>query len=228
MPPAPAKSKHTVFLVDDHALVREWLTTLIHRQPDLAVCGEAASVPEAQQKIAGAKPDIAVVDISLKDSSGIELIKELKQHCPTVAVLVLSMHEGAFYVERALQAGADGYVMKRESATKVIEAIRRVLAEGFYVSDDTGQMLAAQFAAGKIPVGHASFEQFSGREREVFELLAEGRNVNQIAETLQIDVKTVHTYCARMREKLQLGSTAELLREAFRWQESREHAHKSG
>jgi DNA-binding NarL/FixJ family response regulator len=110
--------------------------------------------------------------------------------------------------------------MKREASTTIIEAIRRILEGGFYVSKDTGQVLATRLVAGKVPASHFSVVQFSSRELEVFELLAEGRNAIQIAEKLQIDVKTVHTYCARMREKLQLGSTAELLREAFRWHES--------
>jgi DNA-binding NarL/FixJ family response regulator len=220
MASAPTKRRRTVFLVDDHPLVREWLTNLISQQSDLAVCGEAASVSEALQKISDSKPNLAVVDISLKGPSGIELIKELKQRCPEVAVLVLSMHESPVHVERALQAGAKGYVMKRETATKAIEAIRLILEGGVYVSKDTGEVLAARLVAGKAAASQPSVEQFSDREREVFELLAEGKNVIQIAEKLRIDVKTVHTYCARMREKLGLGSTAELLREAFRWQQA--------
>jgi DNA-binding NarL/FixJ family response regulator len=219
MAPCATKRKRTVFLVDDHPLVREWLTNLISQQPDLAVCGEAESVPQTAEKIMSLEPDAVVVDISLKGPSGLELIKELKQRSPGLALLVLSMHEGPHYVERALQAGANGYVTKRESARKVIEAIRRILEGGFYVSADTGQILAERLVAGKAPAELPSVEQLSEREREVFELLADGKNVNQIALELRIDVKTVHTYCARMREKLQLNSTADLLREAFRWQE---------
>ncbi len=216
----PTKQKRRVFIVDDHALVREWLTNLINQQSALVVCGEAADAAEATTRIAVSKPDVVVVDISLKGPSGIELIKELKQLRPEVPVLVLSMHEESFYVERALQAGASGYVMKREASRKVIEAIGQILEGGFYVSEDTGQILAARLVAGRVPASHPSVEQFSDQEREVFELLAEGKNATQIAEKLQIGVKTVHTYCARMRAKLHLGSTAELLREAFRWQET--------
>ncbi|MGA2245245.1 MAG: response regulator transcription factor [Verrucomicrobiota bacterium] len=220
----PAKQKGKIFIVDDHPLVREWLTSLINRQSGLAVCGEAANAPEAMQKLADSQPDVAVVDISLKGPSGIELIKELKQRFPEILVLVLSMHEESSYLERALKAGANGYVMKQEAARKVIEAIRRVLAGGFYASDDAremlGEMLAARLVAGKTPASQPSVELFSDREWEVFELLAEGKNAIQIAEELRIDVKTVHTYCARMREKLQLSSTAQLLREAFRWHEA--------
>src|ERR1019366_1379417 len=120
MTPATATQSKSVFLVDDHPLVREWLTNLINQQSGLRVCGEAESGPQARERIVALKPDVAIVDISLKDSSGIELIKDLKQSCPGVAVLVLSMHEESHYAERALRAGAKGYIMKRETATKVI------------------------------------------------------------------------------------------------------------
>jgi DNA-binding NarL/FixJ family response regulator len=219
----PSSKKHwTIFLVDDHVLLREWLTNLITQQPDLAVCGEAASAEEAMQKIIAAKPDMAIVDISLKESSGIELIKNIKERCPQVAILVLSMHEGSHHVERALQAGANGYVMKRESAKDLIAAIRRILDGRFYVSQDTAQALAARYVGSKSGSGRSPIEQLSDRELEVFGLLGEGNSVIQIAQKLKIDVKTVHTYCSRMREKLHVGSTVELLREAFRWQESRD------
>jgi len=144
MPPASTKRKRTVFLVDDHELVREWLRNLITQQPDLAVCGEAKSAPGAREKIIGAKPDVAVVDISMKGPSGIELIQQLKQRCPEIAVLVLSMHEAPVHVRHALRAGADGYVMKRESATKTIEAIRRILDGGVYVTEETEQTPAGR------------------------------------------------------------------------------------
>lgn len=210
-----------VFIMDDHPLVREWLTNLINRQPGLVVSGEAATVPEATQKIAGSKPDLAIVDLSLAGASGLALITELKRLYPGVPILVLSMHEGLSYIERALQAGASGYVMKREASAKVIEAIRRVLAGVFYVSTDTGQVLAARLVGGNLPANPSAVEQLSDREQAVFALLGEGRNVPQIADQLQVDAKTIHTYCARVRKKLQLGSTTELLRAAFRWQESR-------
>lgn len=220
MAPPPTTPKLKVFIVDDHTLVREWLTNLINQQPGLVVCGEAADVSEALQKATFARPDVAVVDISLNGASGIELIKELKQRSSEVPVLVLSMHEERLHVERALQAGARGYVMKREASIKVIEAIRRILKGGIYVSPDTAELLAVPLVGSRAPANQEPVEQFSDRERAVFEMLAEGRNVNQIAGEIQVDVKTVYTYCTRMREKLRLGSTAELLREAFRWHDS--------
>ena len=215
-----ANAKRNVFLVDDHPLVREWLTNLIHEQPDLAVCGEAESGPEALQAILAAKPDVAIVDISLKDSSGIELIKSLKQACPTVSVLVLSMHEESHYAERALRAGARGYVMKRETTRKVIAAIRQVLEGKLAISEPIAASLAAQFVEGKGPATQSLAELLSDRELEVFELLGQGRGTRQIAEVLRVSVKTVQAYCARIKEKLNLASATELLREAVRWYES--------
>jgi len=213
--------KKKVFLVDDHPLVREWLTNLINQQSDLAVCGEADSGPEAMQAIVALKPDVAIVDIALKDSSGIELIKDLKQACPTVAVLVLSMHEEAHYAERALRAGARGYIMKRETTRKVIAAIHKVLAGDLSISEGIAARMAAKFVTGKALMTGSPVEQLSDRELEVFELLGQGRGTRQIAEVLRVSVKTVQAYCARIKEKLNLASATELVREAVRWRESR-------
>jgi DNA-binding NarL/FixJ family response regulator len=218
--PEPAGRKRTIFLVDDHPLVREWLTNLIIQQPDLSVCGEAESGPQAMQAIVALKPDVAIVDISLKDSSGIELIKNLKQCCPGVAVLVLSMHEESHYAERALRAGARGYIMKRETTQKVVAAVRQVLAGRLYMSDNLAAAMAAQFVAGKTSATQSLAGLLSDRELEVFELLGQGRGTRQIAEALRVSIKTVQAYCARMKEKLGVASATELMREAVRWFES--------
>jgi DNA-binding NarL/FixJ family response regulator len=224
MTPDTASQPKRVFLVDDHPLVREWLTNLVNQQPGLKVCGEAESGPEAREKILALRPDVAIVDISLKDSSGIELIKDLKQGCPEVAVLVLSMHEESHYAERALRAGARGYVMKRETTKKVIAAINQVLAGRLCVSEAVTAAMAAQFVQGKTLATHSPVEQLSDRELEVFELLGQGRTTRQIAETLRVSLKTVQAYCARVKEKLSLGSATELLREAVRWHENKDRA----
>jgi len=216
----PEPVPRTVFLVDDHPLVREWLTNLINRQRNLTVCGEAESGPQALQAIVALKPDVAIVDISLKDSSGIELIKHLKQSCPSVAVLVLSMHEESHYAARALRAGARGYVMKRETTRKVIAAIRQVLEGRLYISDKIAAAMATAFVEGKSLASHSPAEQLSDRELEVFELLGQGRGTRQTAEALGVGVKTVQAYCARIKEKLDLSSATELLREAVLWHES--------
>ncbi|MGA2542137.1 MAG: response regulator transcription factor [Verrucomicrobiota bacterium] len=216
-----AKRKRTVLIVDDHPLVREWLTNLINQQPDLVVCGECEGAPEAFAAIGAAQPDIAIVDISLKNSSGIELIKSLKESYPAVAVLVLSMHEESHYAGRALRAGARGYVMKRETTRKVIEAIRRILEGKLYVSESLAGVLAAHFIDEKKGAGRSPIEQLSDRELEVFDMLGRGLGTRQIAEMLGISLKTVQAYCARMKDKLNLGSGTELLREAIRWNDSR-------
>lgn len=214
-------SKSQIFLVDDHPLVREWLTNLINQQPDLAVCGEAETGPQAVDRILKLKPQVAIVDISLKDSSGIELIKDLKRLQPGTAVLVLSMHEEAHYAERAMRAGARGYIVKRETTRKVISAVRQVLAGEVYLSEEIAAALATQFVTGKGAAKQSPVEQLSDRELEVFELLGQGRGTRQIAEVLKVSVKTVQAYCARIKEKLNLASATELLREAVRWHESR-------
>ena len=206
--------------MDDHPLVREWLTTLINQQADLAVCGEAATAAEAMQAVAASNPEVAIVDISLKDSSGIELIKDLKRASPTLIVLVLSMHEESHYAERSLRAGAQGYIMKRETTRKVIQALRTVLEGKFYLSEAVAQAITTQFVEGKTVVTDSPIEQFSDRELEVFEMLGEGRATRQIAESLRVSLKTVQAYCARIKEKLHLDSATELLREAVRWHES--------
>jgi signal transduction histidine kinase/DNA-binding NarL/FixJ family response regulator len=158
-------SKRKVFIVDDHALVREWLTNLINRQSDLVVCGEAVSAPEASEKIANAQPDVAVVDILLKDSSGIDLIKSLKRSHPETAVLVLSMFDEAHFAERVLRAGAMGYVMKQETSRKVVEAIRQILQGQLYVSENVRQMLAAQPLDGNSVPSGLSVERYeTGRQ----------------------------------------------------------------
>jgi DNA-binding NarL/FixJ family response regulator len=201
--------------------VREWLTNLINQQIDLTVCGESETAPQALQAIAVAKPDVAVVDLSLKDSSGIELIKSLRESQPGVAVLVLSMHDESQYAERALRAGARGYVMKRETTRKVIEAIRRILEGRIYVSEKVAESMAGQVAHRKSSPDRSPVEQLSDRELEVFEMLGQGQGTRQIAESLRVSVKTVQAYCARIKDKLNLNSATELLREAIRWNEAR-------
>ena len=218
--PTSINEKERIFLVDDHPLVREWLTNLINQQPDLAVCGEAETGSQALQSILALKPQVAIIDIALKDSSGIELIKDLKERCPGVSVLVLSMHEESHYAERALRAGASGYIMKRETSRKVIGAIREVLAGKMYMSSELAGAMATQLVRGRTLATQSMAEVLSDRELEVFELLGQGRGTRQIAEALHVSIKTVQAYCARIKEKLNLSSASELLREAVRWHDT--------
>ena len=217
MPDTPAK----IFLVDDDPHVREWLSNLIDQQDDLVVCGEAEDVPRAQRAIGSVKPDLAIVDISLKGGSGMELIKAIKVQDPEVAVIVFSMHDESVYAERAIRAGARGYVMKRESAKNVVGAIRQVLGGRLYVSSDVAAIFAEKFLDSKVPGGGSPIEQLSDRELEVFQLLGQGYDTRRVAETLHLSIKTVQAYCARIKEKLNLASGTELLREAVYWHENR-------
>jgi DNA-binding NarL/FixJ family response regulator len=217
-----SKLKRKIFLVDDHPLVREWLTTLIHQQPDLMVCGEAESASQALEGISTQKPDVAIVDISLKGASGIEMIKNLKSLRPSVAIIVLTMHDESLYAERALRAGARGYIMKRETAKRIIAAIRDVLEGKLYVSERLTKLFAEKFVVGQTTTVSSPIEQLSDRELEVFQLYGQGCETRQIAESLNVSMKTVQAYCARIKEKLRLSNATELLREAIRWHESQQ------
>jgi DNA-binding NarL/FixJ family response regulator len=214
------KPKIKIFLVDDHPLVREWLTNLIHQQPDLVVCGESEDAPHALSEISATRPDVAIVDITLKHGSGIELIKNLKVASPGVAVIVLSMHDERLYAERALRAGARGYIMKRETAKKVITAIRLVLDGKIYMSESLAAIFAEKFVDGRLPASGSQVDQLSDRELETFQLLGKGYETRQVAEMMNVSMKTVQAHCAHIKEKLKLTNAAELLREAVRWQEN--------
>ncbi len=213
-------AKASIFLVDDHPLVREWLANLINRQSGLAVCGEAEGGPEALAAIAALQPRVAIVDLTLKGSSGIQLIKDLALRCPNVAVLVLSMHEEAHYAARAMQAGAKGYIMKRESSGNIVAAIHRVLEGKTYLGPHPGGDRAALASGAGRPLTRPPAELLAHRELEVFGLLGQGRSTRQVAETLGLSVKTVESHCAHIKEKLNLANAAELLREAVRWREN--------
>jgi len=214
-------AKRRIYLVDDHPLVREWLGNLINQEEDLVVCGSAPSAPEALEAIPALAPDAAVVDMSLEHGSGLELLKNVKAVCPGVALLVLSMHEESVYAERALRAGARGYLTKRETTQKVILAIRQVLEGKIYISESFAASLAQRALEGGSGSGLAS-QDLSDRELEVFEMLGKGLETSQIADSLHISVKTVQTYCLRIKEKLNLNNAAELIRESVRWHDRKE------
>jgi DNA-binding NarL/FixJ family response regulator len=216
MKPIDTTVKRKVLIVDDHPLVREWLTSLINEQKDLVVCGEAATPPEAMQAVASSNPDVAIIDLSLGDFSGIDLIKNLKHGWPSLIVLVLSMHDESLYAERALRAGAKGYIMKRETTRNVIEAIRTVLEDKFYLSDTMAQTITTQFVEGRTLSTHSPAAQLTDRELVIFELLGQGRGKRHIAEVLGVSIKTVQAHCSRIKEKLHAGNATQLVREAVR------------
>jgi DNA-binding NarL/FixJ family response regulator len=212
-----ASQKRRIFIVDDHPLVREWLANLINQQADLKVCGEAGSAAEGLKLMAIAKPHVAIVDIAMAGGSGLELIKDLKASQPEVRAIVLSMHDETLYAERALRAGARGYIMKREATRHVLQAIRRVLEGKPYLSEKLALLMAEKFVEGRTPAMGSVAELLSDRELEVFQLLGRGCSTRQIAEELHVGFRTVQSFCARIKEKLKLANATELLREAMRW-----------
>ena len=216
------ETKIKVLLVDDHPLVREGLVNLINQQANLEVCGEAGNEVQALEVINQTRPDVAVVDISLETGSGIELLKNIKVYHPAVKCLVLSMHDEGLYAERALHAGARGYIMKREAAKKVIAGIQAVYAGQLYVSEKIAAVMAEKFVGGKSSANASPIEALSDRELQVFELLGQGQSTRQISENLHVGFKTVQAYHARIKEKLQLANASELMRAAIRWNETKQ------
>jgi len=212
--------KRSVFIVDDHPLVREGLTNLVNGQSDLTVCGEAKNSAEAIDGIAKELPDAAIIDISLTNESGLELIKNLVKQFPQVAVIVLSMHDEALYAERALRAGARGYVMKHETSKSVLASIRRVLAGDIYVSERIVNRMALRLTSARRSGAASPLERLSDRELEIFQLLGQGRTSSEIARDLNLSLKTVQAYCARAKEKFGVTSLTELLRAAIRWDDA--------
>jgi len=212
--------KSRVFIVDDHPLVREGLTNLINGQDDLIVCGEAKDSAQAINGVAKARPDVALIDISLENESGLELVKQLGSQFPQVALIILSMHDEALYAERALRAGARGYVMKHETSKSVLASIRRVLGGGIYVSERIVNRMALRLTSSRQPVTSSPVECLSDRELEIFRLLGQGRTTSQIAGDLNLSLKTVQAYCARAKEKLGVTSLIELLRAAIQWDDA--------
>jgi DNA-binding NarL/FixJ family response regulator len=209
-----------VFIVDDHALVREWLGNLLRRERDLELLGEAADPAEALAAITRNPPDVAVVDISLKQGSGLELIKNIRAQLPDVEIVVLSMHDSVGDVERAFRAGAIGYVMKRESTGQIGEAIRAARAGRVFANPAVLSELNARFMGARSATA-SPLDLLSDREIDVFRRLAAGESTRQIAEGLGVGLKTVQTYCGRMKEKLGLPDGVELQRAALRWHEKR-------
>jgi len=212
-----SRGKRMVLIVDDHPIVRQGLALLINQEKDLEVCGQAEDAHEAMQAIGRLDPDMVIVDIGLKDTSGIELIKDLKIQHPDLPVLTLSMYDEAVYGERALRAGARGYVMKQEATEKVVTAIRCVLAGEVYVSSGMAAKMVSKFVGGGTRTAGSPADSLSDRELEVFRMIGEGFSTREMAEKLHLSVKTVETYRAHIKDKLGFEDANELLRSAIRW-----------
>ncbi len=216
LPAAPSTSKRKIFLVDDHPIVRQGLAQLINNETDLIVVGQGEDAYQSLRLIRDAKPDLILVDISLKDSDGIELLKDLKSHSPDLPALVLSMHDESLYAERALRAGASGYVMKHEPPQTLLAAIRAVLSGEVYVSGKMGAALLQRMVGGKKRDGGLPMDRLTDRELEIFRMIGGGKSVKEIADKLFLSVKTIEAHREHIKEKLNFKSSAELLRFAIR------------
>ncbi|MCS7033210.1 MAG: response regulator transcription factor [Phycisphaerae bacterium] len=211
------RKRHRILIVDDHPIVRERLTELIHQEGDLEVCGEAEDSHQALRAVENLKPDLAIVDITLKDTFGIELIRQLHERWPKLPILVLSMHDEAVFGERSLRAGARGYLNKQEATRNVIAAIRKVLAGEIYASDKMASLILRKVAGRRSLEGGSPLDVLTDRELEVFQLLGQGLGVRQIAEHLFVSVKTVEAHREHIKRKLNVRTSAELLRLAFQY-----------
>jgi len=208
-----------VIIVDDHPLMRKGLALSIDSEPDLTVVAQAASAEEGLGAMETTEPDLAVVDISLPGMSGIELIKHMQAFRPEMKILVVSRHDESLYAERAIRAGARGYVMKLEAGDVIAKAVRRVLNGGIYVSEEINERLLIGIASNSDTFSRSPLEVLSDRELEVFELTGRGYGTRQISEQLHLSVKTVESYRARIKTKLNLSSAAELMQHAVQWVE---------
>ncbi len=218
--PPPAAEKSRVFIVDDHAMFREGMRHLIDHEPDLMVCGDAADPDGALRGIAETHPDMVIVDISLGSSSGIDLVRSLKAQYEDLPVLVVSMHDESLYAERALRAGAMGYVMKQEPSKSVKTAIRKVLAGDLHLSEKMSSQMISKFMRGDEPRTVSPMERLSDRELEVFRMLGQGKGTRQIAQDMNVAIPTINSFRNRIKDKLHLKTSTEVMLHAIQWVQS--------
>jgi DNA-binding NarL/FixJ family response regulator len=214
------RNRVRILVVDDHPLVRERLKEVIEQEPDLSVCGEAADHLGALEVVASTQPTLVILDLMLRDSSGLDLLKDLHNKYPEIAVLVLSMHEESLYAERSIRAGARGYINKQEATKNVLKAIRTVLSGHIYLSEARMAELTAQMAGRPRAQAGLGVDSLTDRELLVFEFLGRGLGTREISARLHLDVRTVETYRARIKRKLNLEDASQLLQHAIRWVES--------
>ena len=212
-----AARKSKVFIVDDHPIIRQGLGLLINREADMIVCGAAEEAQSALRSIPTLQPDVLLVDISLNGPDGLELVKNIRTRDRDLPILVLSMHDESIYAERALRAGANGYIMKQEATEKVLVAIRRILRGEMYLSNRVSSKMLQQYVRGSSTARQSPVADLSDRELEVFRLVGEGHGTRQIADELHLSIKTVETYQAHIKEKLSLRNARELVQHAIEW-----------
>ncbi len=206
-----------VLLVDDHAVVRYGIAQLINRQTDMVVCGEEEDASKAMSAIGKLRPDLVIADISLKDSSGLELMRNIKAQFPGLAVLVVSVHDESIYAEIAFRAGALGYLMKEEALDKILTAIRRVLTGAIYVSETLAAKMLQQQVRGQTDIHESPVKGLSDREMEVFQLIGQWKKTREIADELHLSIKTIEYYREQIKRKLNLKNAAELTQYATSW-----------
>jgi DNA-binding NarL/FixJ family response regulator len=215
--PRGAPPPSQIFIVDDHPIIRQGLALLINRERDLAVCGDAEDANTALERIETLKPNLVVVDISLNGPDGLGLLKTIRARDSQLPVLMLSMLDEVLYAERALRAGANGFIMKQQATEQVLVAIRRILAGDIYVSDAMANKMLHRFVGGTPPEVESPIADLTDRELEVFRLIGKGQGTRQIAEALHISVKTVESYQAHIKDKLSLKNSRELVQRAIQW-----------
>src|SRR6267378_3118256 len=215
--PQVKDARARILLVDDHAVVRFGIAQLINRQTDLVVCGEEEDASKAMNSISKLKPNLVIADISLKDSSGLELMRNIKAQYPKLPVLVVSAHDESIYAEIAFRAGALGYLMKEEALEKVLTAIRRVLSGAIYVSDTLAARMLQQQVRGRTDINDSPVKSLSDREMEVFQLIGRWKKTKEIAGELHLSIKTIEYYREQIKRKLNLRNAAELTHYATSW-----------
>jgi DNA-binding NarL/FixJ family response regulator len=216
------EKKTQVLIVDDHPVIRDGLVTIINHEQDLNVCGEAEDAHQALKAVTELKPDIVIADISLKNSDGLELTKNIKARYPRLPVIIFSVHDEFIYAERALLAGAQAYLMKDAVSENIIKAVRAVLKGEIFVSDTISNKFLHHIARDKAGKAKTPIENLSDRELEIFRLIGEGYKASQIAEQLHLSIKTIETYRTRIKEKLDIDNASELLKYSIRWAKSQD------
>lgn len=206
-----------VLIVDDHPIVRQGLRRLIDQEEDLDVCAEAETVREARAAIREHRPDAIIVDISLKQGDGLELVRDVRAQYPTLPILVLSMHDETIYAERMLSAGASGYIMKQAASEQFLVAVRRVLDGGIYVSDMVSNTMIQRFTSGNPPVAANPIDRLSNREIQILHLIGKGLSTRETAEALDLSIKTVESHRQRIKKKLTLTTGTQLVQYAVNW-----------
>jgi DNA-binding NarL/FixJ family response regulator len=209
--------KKRILVVDDHPIIRRGLALMVDAEADLVVCGEAEDASGAMLVMASARPDVLILDISLNGPDGLDLLKNIRTTNPSLPVLILSMHDESIYAERALRAGANGYIMKQEATERVLIALRRILNGEIYVSERIANKMLKHYITGTGTMKSSSISDLSDRELEVFRLIGEGHGTRQIAKELHLSIKTVESYQAHIKDKLSLHSGRELMQHAIQW-----------